>query len=61
MERSQDIVTRRMIMSVIRLQRERPAHTVIWVLGARRWQKKEGEAEEDMVNHLQRRPGRDGC
>ena len=31
------------------------------VLGARRRQKKEGQAEEDMGKHLQRRPERDGC
>ena len=30
-------------------------------LGARRRQKKDGEAEEDMAKHFQRRPGRDGC
>ena len=30
-------------------------------LCARRWQKKDGEAVEDMAKHLQRRPGRDGC
>ena len=64
MERLQYIVTtrrRKMAGHVLRLQRERPAHTAIWVLGARRWQKKEGEAEEDMANHLEIRPGRDWC
>ena len=31
------------------------------VLGARRRQKEEGEAKEDMAKHFQRRPGRHGC
>ena len=31
------------------------------LLGARRRQKKEGETEEDMAKHFQRRPGRDVC
>ena len=45
---------------VLRLQRERPAHTAMyWVPedGTR----KRGEAKEDMAKHLQRRPRKDGC
>ena len=54
MERLKDIVStrrRKMAGHVLRLQRERPAHTAIWALGARRRQKKEGEAEEAMAKH----------
>ena len=39
---------------------ERKTRTYSNVLGARRLQKKEGEADEDMA-YFQRRPGRDGC
>ena len=40
---------------------ERKTSPYSYVLGARRRQKKEGEAEEDMAKHLQRRYRRDGC
>ena len=40
---------------------ERKTSPYSYVLGARRRQKKEGEAEEDMAKHLQRRPRRDEC
>ena len=40
---------------------ERKISPYSYVLGARRRQKKEREAEEDTAKHLQRRPGRDGC
>ena len=43
------------------LTAEKKTGTYSNVLGARRRQKKEGEAKEDMAKHLQRRPGRDGC
>ena len=44
---------------ILRLHRELTAICTGCRLGRR--QKKEGEAEEDMAKHLQRRPGRDGC
>ena len=40
---------------------ERKTSPYRYVLGARRRQKKEGEAEKDMAMHFQRRPRRDGC
>ena len=40
---------------------ERKTRSYSNVLDARRRQKKEGEAEEDMAKYIQRRPGRDLC
>ena len=65
MERLQDIVTtrrRKLAGHVLRLFiGERKTCIYGNVLGARRRQKKDGEAEEDMAKHFQRRPGRDWC
>ena len=35
--------------------------TIRCLCARRKGQKKDGEAEDDMAKHLQRRPGRDGC
>ena len=42
-------------------ERKTSPYSNVGLLGARRRQKKEGEADEDMAKYIQRRPRRDGC
>ena len=63
MERLQDIVStrRRKMAGHVPQTTGRKTRPYSNVLGARRRQKKEGKAEEDMAKHFQRRPVRDWC